>query len=109
VKRGTGRRPTAFEHARCAAEGKRRRQGVQRWAPRGEHEKGGSVLTSGGQRGWRSNDRQRRAQAARCVRTVGRCRVADERGPAGSGSGRAERGMRRVGRPGNETGWAEPG
>jgi hypothetical protein len=49
------------------------------------------------------------ARAARRVRTVGRCRVTDERGPADSGSEQAERGVRRVGRPGKETGWGEPG
>jgi hypothetical protein len=50
-----------------------------------------------------------RARAARRVLTTGRRRVTDEWGLAGSGSGQAERGARRVGRPGKETGWAEPG
>jgi hypothetical protein len=46
--------------------------------------------------------RPRRVRAARRVRTVGRHRVTDERGPTGSGNGPAERGAWRMGQPEKE-------
>jgi hypothetical protein len=47
-------------------------------------------------------DRRGTARAARRVRTVGRRRVADERGPTGSRNGPVERGTWHLGRPGKK-------
>jgi hypothetical protein len=60
---------------------------------------GGRGVTSRGDRG---------NQAARLVRTVGWCRVTDERGPTGSRNGPAERGEWRVGRPGKKRSGPSP-
>jgi hypothetical protein len=54
------------------------------------------------------HDRQGIARAVQRVRTVGRHRVADERGPAGSRNGPAERGTWRVGRPGKKRSGLSP-
>jgi hypothetical protein len=78
---------------------------------------GGRVTHRGAQGGGSGSHRRGIAQAARpaaaqprhaCPHSGGRCRVADERGPDGSGRAWGERHGACVGRPGKEMEWAEP-